>query len=128
MRIQVDGPHDGQPVLAAGPAPGDARGVVVLAHGRGGSAEEMLHLGRELGDDLALLAPQAAGHTWYPYSFLAPLERNEPWLSSALDALGQVVASAGSPERVLLVGFSQAHASCPSSSPATRRGTGAPRC
>lgn len=106
------GPHQSQPVSTAGPPPGAARGAVVLVHGRGGTAAEMLELGRLLGrDDLALRAPQAAGHTWYPYPFLAPMERNEPGLSSGLRRLGEVLdelAAAGlPPERTLLVGFSQ---------------------
>jgi predicted esterase len=70
-------------------------------------------LADELGDSpgFAFVAPQAARHTWYPYSFLAPIEANEPWLSSALETMDQTLqtlASAGlPPERVVLLGFSQ---------------------
>ena len=84
---------------------------MVLLHGRGASAEDILALGRELWvPGLTLLAPQAAGGTWYPERFTAPLERNEPWLSSALSAVGRVVEEAGRwlpAERTLLLGFSQ---------------------
>ncbi len=62
-------------------------------------------------DGFAYLAPQAAGSSWYPQSFLAPLAQNEPWLSSALARLGSLVAqveAAGIPaERLILLGFSQ---------------------
>jgi len=85
---------------------------MILVHGRGGSAEDMLGLAAELRrPELAYLAPQAAGHTWYPFSFLAPLEQNEPGLSSGLEVLGDLVAhvkQAGIPaERIVLLGFSQ---------------------
>src|SRR5688500_13673136 len=107
-------PHLGQPVLAGGAPLDDARVAIVLVHGRGGSAEDMLGLAGALGkvgDDVAFLAPQAAQHTWYPQRFMQPLAENEPWLSSALAMLDRVtghVASAGVPnERTLLVGFSQ---------------------
>ena len=62
-----------------------AKAAMILVHGRGASAESMLSLADVLAQpDFAYLAPQAAGGTWYPYSFLAPLEDNEPWLTSAL--------------------------------------------
>lgn len=105
-------PHAGQPVLQAGAPLNEARGAVVLLHGRGGSAEDILGLADAFGrDDLAFLAPQAAAHSWYPMSFLAPREENEPWLTSALDKVASVVASieaAGIPrERIVIAGFSQ---------------------
>jgi predicted esterase len=60
---------------------------------------------------VAYLAPQAAGNTWYPYSFLAPLEHNEPGLSSGLAVLADRLAQLGDagipPERTLILGFSQ---------------------
>ncbi len=104
--------HRGQPVLAAGRPLADAGAAMMLVHGRGGSAEDILGLAADLDrPELAYLAPQAAGHSWYPYSFLAPLEQNEPGLSSALDQLGALVAHlehAGIPaERIVLLGFSQ---------------------
>jgi len=106
------GPHQGQPVLRAGAASGEARAAVLLLHGRGADAEDILGLAEPLWQPgVAYLAPQAAGHTWYPYSFLAPLEANEPWLSSALARIGELIAdfaAEGLPaERLLLAGFSQ---------------------
>src|SRR3989441_9480839 len=85
---------------------------MVMVHGRGASAESILDLAVELHQPgLAYLAPQAAGDTWYPYSFLVPLARNEPGLSSGLAAIANVlaqVAQAGIPlERTMLLGFSQ---------------------
>jgi predicted esterase len=107
-----DDPHAGQPVLAAGPAPADARLTVILVHGRGAPAEDILSLGAELRlDDVALLAPQAANSTWYPYSFLAPISQNEPHLSSSLRVLSRLMAECEGngvgPERIALLGFSQ---------------------
>jgi len=108
----VPGPHGGAKVLTAGSAPGVARAGVVLCHGRGASAEDMLGLAAELGDARVLwVAPQASGQTWYPSSFLAPLRDNEPFLSSALALLAAIIAALGNaglpPERLFLAGFSQ---------------------
>jgi predicted esterase len=105
-------PHVGQPVLTAGPKPKDARLAMILVHGRGASAEDILQLAGEFGTtDVAYLAPQAAGHTWYPYSFLAPLAQNEPGLSSALRVLGtlvdEIAAEGLGAARIALLGFSQ---------------------
>lgn len=84
----------------------------MLVHGRGATAESLLPLAEQVGGPgLAVLAPQAAGQSWYPQRFLAPLAANEPWLSSAPAAVGDVVAQVGvagvPPERTLLLGFSQ---------------------
>ncbi|MGE0866127.1 MAG: alpha/beta hydrolase [Vicinamibacterales bacterium] len=105
-------PHRGQPIEAAGPAPPDARLTVILIHGRGGSADDMLGLADELGlDDVAFLAPQAAARSWYPYSFLSPITRNEPGITSGLAVLAHLIAgleSQGIPAaRIALLGFSQ---------------------
>jgi predicted esterase len=105
-------PHAQKPVLSAGAPLAGARGAVVLLHGRGGTAEDILGLASAFErDDLAYFAPQAAAQSWYPMSFLAPREENEPWLSSALDKVSSVVASieaAGIPrERIVIAGFSQ---------------------
>ena len=105
-------PHANQPVRHVGALLADATGAVVLLHGRGGSAEDILSLAQPLHRiSLAYLAPQAAGHTWYPNSFLAPRETNEPYLSSALAKIASVVASieaAGIPhDRIVVAGFSQ---------------------
>jgi predicted esterase len=106
------GPHAGQPVVAAGRPPAEATAAAILVHGRGATAEDILTLVPELArPDLAYLAPQAAGFSWYPYGFMAPLEQNEPWLSSGLAVLGELLdqlASAGiGAERTMLLGFSQ---------------------
>lgn len=106
------GPHQREPVLAAGTALEQARAAVVMIHGRGASARDILTLAPELGlPALAYLAPQAAGSTWYPYPFMTPMDQNEPYLSSALARVGEVlshVAAAGiPPERTALLGFSQ---------------------
>ena len=105
-------PHAGQPTLRHGCAPSEARLAVILVHGRGGSAEDMLGLADELlTHDVAFLAPQAAGHTWYPYSFLAPIEQNEPGLSSALrrvaGLIDELAGDGVTQDRVALLGFSQ---------------------
>ena len=105
-------PHAGQPVLTLGPAPRDARLALILVHGRGASAEDILGLGAELQlVDVACLAPQAAGHTWYPYSFLSPIPQNEPGISSGLGVIARLIDELGReglpPERIGLLGFSQ---------------------
>lgn len=105
-------PHAGQPVLRLGPALTAARLAIIAIHGRGASAEDILGLARELQTpDVTYLAPQAAGFTWYPYSFLSPIPQNEPQLSSALRLLATLVeeiVAAGVPhERIGIMGFSQ---------------------
>ncbi len=105
-------PHGGQPILAAGAPLDHARAVMLMAHGRGASAEDIIALSEEFPDsDVAYLAPQAAGSVWYPLSFLSPIAANEPGLSSALAVLAGIearVQDAGiPPERVILLGFSQ---------------------
>lgn len=105
-------PHLGQRIVSAGLPLDQAQMAMILIHGRGASAESILQLARELNrPDFAYLAPQASGYTWYPYSFLAPLEENEPYLSSALALVDTVVTrvlDTGVPaERLLLLGFSQ---------------------
>ena len=104
-------PHRGQPVLRRGPDPARARLAVVCVHGRGASAADILSVADELQlPDVAYVAPQAAGHTWYPYSFLTPIEENEPWLGSALGVLASLVAGledAIAADRIAILGFSQ---------------------
>jgi predicted esterase len=85
---------------------------MVMVHGRGATAEDILSLHHEWSHpELAYVAPQAAGYTWYPYPFLSPMERNEPGLSSGLGRLGEVLADVEAagipPERTILLGFSQ---------------------
>src|SRR5688500_334504 len=101
-----------EPVLTAGRDLADAGAAAILVHGRGGSAEGMLELAAAIGvEDVAWLAPQAEGGAWYPHSFLAAIETNEPWLSASLDLLGRLMVrceTAGLPPgRIALAGFSQ---------------------
>ncbi|HEV9036566.1 MAG TPA: dienelactone hydrolase family protein [Puia sp.] len=91
---------------------GTADKALILVHGRGGSAEDILSLADALPvEDYALFAPQAAANSWYPYSFMAPLSNNEPWLTSALGVLKQLVAHIGSKgiaaDHTWFAGFSQ---------------------
>jgi predicted esterase len=107
-----DGMHRGQPVLTAGAPLAQAKAAMVMVHGRGASARDILLLAEEWNaSDVAYLAPQAVNNTWYPNRFIAPVATNEPWLSSALASLDdvlQTVASAGiGAERTVLLGFSQ---------------------
>ena len=118
-------PHRGLGVTAAGAPLGEARAAAILIHGRGGSAADILGLARELDrPGVAWLAPQAAANSWYPMSFLAPLESNQPHLDSALAALGRIVdrVAADGPgrERLALIGFSQG--ACLALELAARRG------
>ena len=105
-------PHASQPVLTAGPSPQGAGAALLLIHGRGASAQSILSLYDTLDlPTLAALAPQAAGNTWYPLSFLAPIDSNQPYLDSALrrieslvnELLGRGLAS----NRIAVLGFSQ---------------------
>jgi predicted esterase len=105
-------PHRGQPVLTLGPDPEAARLTMIMAHGRGASAEDMLGLAAEFGTtNVAFLAPQAAGRTWYPNSFLFPIRDNEPWLTSALGVIAGLVDGLIARQiphgRIALIGFSQ---------------------
>nr|WP_235913779.1 dienelactone hydrolase family protein [Pseudoroseomonas coralli] len=109
MRTGGAGPHAGRPVAQAGTPLESARAALILVHGRGGGAADMLGLARHVAaPGMAWLAPEAAGNTWYPHRFLEPVARNEPFLSSALAVLEDLVAGSGlPPERVALLGFSQ---------------------
>jgi predicted esterase len=105
-------PHAGQLVRRVGPDPKSAPLTVIFLHGRGASADSILALYPELDiNDCAALAPQAAGHTWYPHSFLAPLGENQPYLGSALAKIESIVSGLLSqaipPQRLVLLGFSQ---------------------
>lgn len=105
-------PHAGQPVLRSGAALDQARAALILLHGRGSTAREIMTLAGELSAPGVLFAaPQAAGSTWYPNRFIAPVASNEPWLTSALGAVGRTLdalVEGGIPvERVVVLGFSQ---------------------
>ena len=112
MTLRGTGPHAGQPVVQAGVGLHGARSVMVLVHGRGDSASGILQLADAFPvPGMAYLAPQASGNTWYPNRFLAPIPTNEPWLSSALaglsDLLSQVEAAGVPATHTVLFGFSQ---------------------
>lgn len=96
----------------AGAAPARAKGVVLLIHGRGATAESILPLGDVIAmPDLCYLAPQAEGYTWYPQSFMAPTAANEPYLSNALariaGIIGDITGSGIEARRLAIIGFSQ---------------------
>lgn len=95
-----------------GAAPDRARAGLVLVHGRGGSAREILSLGTALGlSDLALIAPEAPGSSWWPTSFLAPQAQMDPFVHAGLAAIEGAIAAlegAGLPRgQIALAGFSQ---------------------
>jgi phospholipase/carboxylesterase len=99
-------------IVSAGEAIKPESKVLIMIHGRGGSAEDILSLASHLDvKDFALRAPQATGNSWYPYSFLAPQAQNEPWLSSALDLISQMTteleAQGIRSENIYFLGFSQ---------------------
>lgn len=105
-------PHQNQPVYAAGEKMDSATSALILLHGRGATAEDILSLSPVLTQPgLAFLAPQAEGYTWYPNRFLFPVEQNEPHLSAALgvvDKLVKHVEELGiTSEKIFIGGFSQ---------------------
>src|SRR5256886_15182387 len=106
------GPHQGQPVLMTGESLDKATAAMVMLHGRGATAEDILELAAEFKQPgFAYIAPQAARNSWSPNSFLAPIPSNEPGLSSGLAVIATILAQlaeAGIPaERTMLLGFSQ---------------------
>lgn len=105
-------PHAGGRVLHTGAPLAEAAGVVILLHGRGATAEDILSVADAMdADSLAYLAPQAAGYAWYPNSFLAERESNEPYLTSALkkvESVVQIALEAGfTRDKIVIGGFSQ---------------------
>ena len=99
-------------IASARPTLGEASRVLVMLHGRGATAQDILSLADYLNvADYSKLAPQATNHTWYPLSFLATPSQNEPWLSSAMDLLTEVVHDinhAGiADDKIYFLGFSQ---------------------
>ncbi|HST03243.1 MAG TPA: dienelactone hydrolase family protein [Chloroflexia bacterium] len=110
--LTVLGPHANSKLHTTGAPLKEAAAAVLMVHGRGAGAEDILTLAEPLAlDNIAYLAPQAKDGTWYPYPFMMPFEMNEPWLSSALAVVGAALAyieGEGVPlERVILLGFSQ---------------------
>jgi predicted esterase len=123
--MTADG-HAGQPVIERGAPLETATAAVIMVHGRGASPDDILALVPHLSHaDVAYLAPAAAHRSWYPYSFMADISSNEPWLTSALDVLGSLVGrveAAGIPQsRIILLGFSQG--ACLSAEFAVRHGS-----
>ncbi|WP_226482383.1 dienelactone hydrolase family protein [Natrinema amylolyticum] len=109
---RVDGPHQDQQLVTGGTDLAEAEAALVLTHGRGAAARGMIQMANEVHrEGVAFLAPQAARRTWYPNSFLEPVERNEPGRSSGLQAISDAIGEAddaGIPtERIMLIGFSQ---------------------
>jgi phospholipase/carboxylesterase len=104
-------PHNGMPVVEAGEPLAKARAAMILLHGRGATAQDIMTVAAELmHPGFAYLAPQAEGNAWYPYPFTSPLEQNEPYLSAALGVIENLLAKVEATipaERVILLGFSQ---------------------
>lgn len=99
-------------IKTAGAEINTAEKALIMIHGRGSNSEDIISISRYLNlDGFAILAPQATNNTWYPHSFMAPVEANEPWLSSALENLGETVRKAVDagikPENIYFFGFSQ---------------------
>jgi phospholipase/carboxylesterase len=99
-------------ILAAGTSLENAKKAMIFIHGRGADAKSILELAGALDvEGFALLAPEATGNTWYPYGFLSPQIMNEPWLSSAIatihELIDEVIAAGILPENIYLLGFSQ---------------------
>lgn len=90
-----------------------AKRALVMVHGRGDASDKMLLLARQVVSDpgMALVFPKATNNSWYPKSFMAPTEENQPWLDSALENMGKVIAHIKShgigEENIFLFGFSQ---------------------
>lgn len=107
----TEDPHGGSEEVWFGTALEAAESAVVLIHGRGDSSRGILSLAPEVNArGTAFLAPEAAGFSWYPQSFLSEIETNEPWLSSALDRVEAAITTLTAvipEERVVLMGFSQ---------------------
>ena len=88
----------GQRIVEAGEDLRSARAAMVLLHGRGATAEDIMTIASEVqSPGWAFLAPQADGNTWYPNPFTAPIESNEPYLSAALPAPSQALVMEGDP-------------------------------
>lgn len=99
-------------IQTAGKSLKDAEKVLIMIHGRGADARDILGVASHLNvSEYALQAPEATNNTWYPYSFMAKPEQNEPWLSSALDVLKAMVDEVTKEgiiaENIYFLGFSQ---------------------
>ncbi len=112
VEMNSNDPHKDTPVLFAGENSDSARAAAVMIHGRGSGAGEILTLAGQLPKDgFIFAAPQASANTWYPYSFLYPIEQNEPCITSGLKKIEGVISELNKKkiphERILLLGFSQ---------------------
>lgn len=99
-------------IFTAGKKIETASKVLIMLHGRGGDAENILSLKENLHViDFAIIAPQAENNSWYPQSFLAPPDKNEPWLSSSLAGIKDLIITINkkniSNENIFFLGFSQ---------------------
>lgn len=107
------GPHQNQPVAATGADLKKATKAMIMIHGRGASAQSILGLSKEFKNthNFVFLAPQASGQTWYPYSFLAPTENNQPGINSGLQAISDIIEKLNEQgitnQNIFLLGFSQ---------------------
>lgn len=107
------GPHQNMPIAQSGAELSDAKAVMIMIHGRGASAQSILGLANEIerNQEIAFIAPQASNHTWYPYSFLAPIAQNQPGYSSGLQVITDIIsaleAEGISKDKIFLLGFSQ---------------------
>ena len=106
------GAHEDQPLLQEGPELRDATGLLILLHGRGSTARDIMTLSHQFRHEgLAFAAPQADGKSWFPYSFLVSVKQNEPGIPSAMRVIRSLVTEAdllGVPrDKVMVLGFSQ---------------------
>ncbi len=110
--MNIHNPHENQKLLLDGANINSAKSAMILIHGRGATAESILTLTNEFqSDQYIYAAPQAYGNTWYPYSFLSPVENNEPGLSSGLKVISNIFKKLNDSgildKEIILLGFSQ---------------------
>ena len=108
----IVGPHQNQHIIHFGTILEDAEAAMIMIHGRGASAHDILSLAYEIDiPNIAYIAPQAKDNSWYPLSFLSPVEKNEPGLTSGLAVIDSIVEMIlqknFSYKQIYLLGFSQ---------------------
>jgi phospholipase/carboxylesterase len=99
-------------IITTGTPLAQAKGALVLLHGRGSTAQNILSLAREFNlTDMAIVAPQATNNSWYPYSFMEPVQENQPALDSALQVINEtvndIIVAGIKPAHIYFAGFSQ---------------------
>lgn len=99
-------------VITAGVPLAEAKKVLIMIHGRGAGAEDILSISNYLNTDgFAFVAPQAAGNTWYPLSFLAKPEDNEPFLTNSINTISNIISGLEeqgiTKDKMYFLGFSQ---------------------